>query len=581
LSIGEPGDLRSPAKYLARRFILYMALESPVSEHRPFVRFLIAAMVLCVVIGTGPSALALQPDEILLITNKNSGDSQTLAQLYCQLRNVPADQIVSLDLPADEEMSFETYETGVVGPVRQFLTDHRLKTKIKCLLTFYGVPFRIRAKQNTPAEDLELGELRDVRSAAGDELQKTVERLETLTTSVEPTFSPNPGNSVNNLLARANAAALAVSSKLSAITDAAKRLDVQGQFLKLLEAMGGDTELDNWLKPTPHGESTGKEQENSPRQQLHQDVMDARVEIQKLQAIRWDATARSQLRQFSRAHFGVVGLLRVVEAQISYLTPGDTASATDNELALLWLDYYPRQHWLGNPLNLMFGGRASNVLMVMRLDGPDPATVERMMRTSVQVEKTGLNGVIAIDARGIAPIDDKGNISAYGEFDETLRHLALVLRTKTRLKIVLDDQDIVFPPHFVKNVACYCGWYSVANYIPGCDFNPGAVGYHIASYEMVTLHTASSRWVRGLLIDGVVATLGAVAEPTLAAFPKPDEFFPLLLTGKLTLAEVYWKTNPMTSWMISFIGDPLYTPYKLHPAMAIEDLPPLLRKALQ
>ena len=77
----------------------------------------------------------------------------------------------------------------------------------------------------------------------------------------------------------------------------------------------------------------------------------------------------------------------------------------------------------------------------------------------------------------------------------------------------------------------------------------------------------------------MVATLGAVAEPKLPAFPKPDDFFPLLLTGKLTLAEVYWKTNPMVSWMISFIGDPLYTPYKLHPPMALEDLPPGLRNA--
>ena len=49
--------------------------------------------------------------------------------------------------------------------------------------------------------------------------------------------------------------------------------------------------------------------------------------------------------------------------------------------------------------------------------------------------------------------------------------------------------------------------------------------------------------MRGLLIDGVVGTLGPVAEPYLQSFPTADEFFPLLLTGKLTLAEVYWRTT--------------------------------------
>ena len=71
-----------------------------------------------------------------------------------------------------------------------------------------------------------------------------------------------------------------------------------------------------------------------------------------------------------------------------------------------------------------------------------------------------------------------------------------------------------------------------------------------------------------------------MAEPYLAAMPAPEEFFPLLLTGKLTLAEVYWKTTPMTSWMMSFIGDPLYTPFKANPPMQVQDLPHGLRAAL-
>ena len=110
---------------------------------------------------------------------------------------------------------------------------------------------------------------------------------------------------------------------------------------------------------------------------------------------------------------------------------------------------------------------------------------------------------------------------------------------------------------------------------------PGAVGYHIASYELTSLHDEkSTEWVPNLLNDGVVATLGAVHEPFLSAFPRPDDFFPLLMTGRLTLAEVYWKTAPTVSWRIAMIGDPLYLPFKAKPAMPVEALPERLRGAI-
>ena len=467
------------------------------TRNRRLSQFLFIATAILLVVGAIRPALALTPDEILLITNKNSPDSQNLAQLYCQLRNVPSAQIVALDLPTDEEMSFETYETKVVGPVRRFLTDHQLKSKIKCLLTFYGVPFRIRDKQNTPAEDRELTELKYVRSDTTDELQKAVQSMETVAGGMNPSFAPATGTSIDDILARSRSAIAAIGAKIPAMPDANQRGDILKQLVAFLGTLGGDEEVDSRLGANQRNDPDKSPSERDQWVQLHQRVLDARIRVADLQATRWDADTRRQLRQLSHDRFGLVGLLRVLDAQIDYLTTDQTGSATDNELALLWWDYYHRQGWLENPLNMHFRGRSPLTLMVMRLDGPDPAIVERIMRTSVQVEKTGLEGIIAIDARGIAPIDDKGNLSPFGEFDETLRNLAFLVRTKTNLKIAFDDQDIVFPPHFVKNVACYVGWYSVANYIPGCDFNPGAVGYHIASYELVTLHAPSSRWVRG------------------------------------------------------------------------------------
>ena len=166
----------------------------------PLHRFVVIALVLCVA-ALAPSASAtLQPDEILLITNKNSPDSRELAQMYCRLRGVPAAQMVALDLPNDEEMAFSTYETHVVAPVRQFLEDHQLRTKVKCLLTFYGVPFRIRDKQNTMAEDQELTELRMEQQSITDQIEQTVGHLETQAAGIDPLFRPGEGDSLPALL---------------------------------------------------------------------------------------------------------------------------------------------------------------------------------------------------------------------------------------------------------------------------------------------------------------------------------------------------------------------------------------------
>jgi uncharacterized protein (TIGR03790 family) len=181
---------------------------------------------------------------------------------------------------------------------------------------------------------------------------------------------------------------------------------------------------------------------------------------------------------------------------------------------------------------------------------------------------------------GSAPDGKPDKEGGYRAFDEKLARLAQLVSANTKMPVTFDRRHPVLPPNSIKDVAIYTGWYSVRNYVPSCEFKAGAVGYHIASYEMLSLRTDNEKgWVAGLLNDGIASTLGAVAEPYLSSMPSPDEFFPLLLTGRLTLAEVYWKTTPMTSWMMSFIGDPLYTPFKTNPQLQPEQLPPLLQRA--
>jgi uncharacterized protein (TIGR03790 family) len=527
------------------------------------------------------TAWGLDNTQILLITNKNVPDSGRLADIYAQLRNIPPDHRIDLDLPIGEEMPFDVYEWKVVAPIRQYMTDHNLKGQITCLLTFYGVPFRVASKENSDADKAELAGIMRQRTALQDSAAKTVAGLEQQAAALDPTFKSGTADTPDALMRRAIDAAESISKSVQHLPDQQSQMQQMSQVFQSFEQLGGPAELDARLGSKLRADPNTSPADQAKWTDLHQHVVSDFQRLRDLQGQRWDPDARAKLRDLASSTFGPIGGIRILDGQATYFTTELTGAATDNELALLWWDYYPRTEPLANPLSFKFHGHTPQTLMTMRLDAPTPDIVEKMMRTSVAVEQTGLQGTFAVDARGIQPVDADGKPNGYGEFDEHLRNLALLIRTRTNLKLVFDDQDIVFPPHFVKNTADYVGWYSVNNYIPGCDYVPGAVGYHIASFEMVTLHGPSTGWVHGLLTDGCVATLGPVAEPKLGAFPFPDEFFPLLLTGKLPLAEVYWRTNPMTSWMISCIGDPLYTPYKADPAMKVEDLPAPLQAVFQ
>ena len=73
----------------------------------------------------------------------------------------------------------------------------------------------------------------------------------------------------------------------------------------------------------------------------------------------------------------------------------------------------------------------------------------------------------------------------------------------------------------------------------------------------------TTQWCPAMLSHGITATLGAVAEPYLFAFPEPKEFFAELLDGNC-LVEAYYHTSPVNSWQMVLIGDPLYKPFPRH-----------------
>jgi uncharacterized protein (TIGR03790 family) len=317
------------------------------------------------------------------------------------------------------------------------------------------------------------------------------------------------------------------------------------------------------------------EQQQSQVKKLQEEI--TRLEAEKKKEP--SGAAAQKLAQRQKERDGLQGKLRSLEARRRAAEHAESEACVDSELSLLWWESYELRRWQMNLLYFQVPEKLRKekppVVMVCRLDGPTPAIARRLVDDAVAVEQKGLTGKAYFDARGIKydPTHDSG--TGYGGYDESLREAARLLGEQGKLPVTLDDKPELFAPGSCPDCALYCGWYSLANYVDCCRFVPGAVAYHIASSEAVSLRNANSKlWCPCLLQKGVAATLGPVAEPYTVGFPKPAEFFGFLATGRFCLVECYYRTALFNSWMTVLVGDPLYNPFAKNPRLTLEQVKP-------
>ena len=259
--------------------------------------------------------------------------------------------------------------------------------------------------------------------------------------------------------------------------------------------------------------------------------------------------------------------LKKLERKIFMLDPVNTRASVDSELTLIKVyGDYELQSWMKNPLFIKNNGLYAStippnkVLMVSRIDGPNLKVSKRIIEDAIYAEGKGLKGLVCIDSR-YKKIPEKGNIDFYHIYDKWLKDTGAYLKKKG-FSVKLDKTPKLFGPGSCNNTAIYCGWYSLSHFIDGFTWVKGAIGYHVASGECVSLHGKNDEWCRNLLMDGVSVTLGPVAEPYLQAFPPPQLFFGLLVEKGVSIAEAYILSCPFLSWQMILIGDPLYRPFR-------------------
>jgi uncharacterized protein (TIGR03790 family) len=447
--------------------------------------------------------------------------------------------------------------------LRQFLTDEKLD-HARCVALMYGVPLKV--VQPSPSADVrEMVQM--VRSHRQYHLEQVLDALievgklgrpEGAEAATTATVAFDPSKPARDQIRAMRDTAFA------AFEQAAEALE--GTASPEARAAGEERWRALWNRtfgvlPPPADMLEQPAETAEERQERLALLMRARALLAGEMTV--DAL-REMFEQLAPAR-GAVGVIEISGSLERRVRPDTTwRAAVDSELATLFWPPFPLDRYVANPLHMDEHGDApGRTLMVCRLDGPSEEVVRRMIDLSVAVERNGLVGRAYVDARG------RTGGSPYAVYDQDLTRLAGLLKTHTTIPTVLDEREQLFQPGECPDAALYVGWYSLARYVDAFSFVPGAVGYHIASSEAVSLRRANnSQWCAQLLNHGVVATLGPVEEPYLTAFPRATEFFGLLLTGKYTLVECYYLTTPYVSWMMTLIGDPLYNPFGARPALS-------------
>jgi uncharacterized protein (TIGR03790 family) len=508
-------------------------------------------------------AQEIRPDQVLIIGNRQNPESGRLAHLYALGRKIPPRNIILLDLTDLEEISRPQYNQQIAGPIRQFLHMMKLEQKIKILVTMYGVPLKVSPVQPTLSQRNRAQQIKQNYFDSFTELETTYRELEKMAgiPTTLPTvlagkdrieqFAKDFPLVAGNIQTLYRKIIYAIQHKKD---QAEKERDAE-RFLKLRLVLEGEMGIFMMMQNAPAVHKA----------EALERITGLEKEFYSMLALLPDRRDLDKTYKLAGELGGLFLKLRTIHEDYGRLMQIDSLAAVDSELTLvLWKDPVLAGR-LPNGLNPRFAQNPMTlgkgpILMVSRLDGPTPRIVERMIRDALETEKKGLTGKFYIDARGIKSKD------GYFQYDEDLRNLARQMEELHIMPVVLDDKPEVFKPGTCPNTALYCGWYSLRNYVPAFTFEPGSVGYHIASFEAVSLKDSkNNQWVKRMLENGICATLGPVDEPFLDSFPLPSEFFGLLLTGKYNLAETFFRTNRYNSWRMILIGDPLYNPFASRP----------------
>ena len=537
---------------------------------------LVVLLSLMSLVSVSVARAELLPNQVMIVANGNSRESLEVAEHYAAKRGIPVQQIVKLNLPMDDTISRHGYEQLIVAPLRQAIQAQNLQSRIRVVATVYGVPLRVGAPILTAAEQAIRRDVATKLDAARTrliEVERQARALGSPRADAESKLEIHQGTKIP--AHERNMVFFAQVNRVMQETMRHARQQSPGDrqsyarmesVFRAYQGLAGVDELHQEIPPTGPASNRGEEARRVQQREGLQLLVGA-LELPVRQN-------RAELYRQVEVVYGQYGVFALAALESAVLSDESGDASLDSELSLLWWNRgdYPVTWRHPNPFHHTFAAaqkptlREPPVLMVSRLDAPTAELATKLVDRAIEAETHGLNGTIYLDAQGILA---KEHPDTYTKYDQSLQTLHRFLGEQSTYQSTLENTAARFErPGQAPDVAFYVGWYRLRHYEDAFTFQPGAIGYHMASAEAVSLHQpGETGWCKNALEHGITATLGSVGEPYLDAFPEPLEFTALLMTGQYSLVEAYSLTSRWISWRMVLIGDPLYNPWKQKPAV--------------
>ena len=147
--------------------------------------WLICMMVNLLFVFFPAACWALNPEQLLIVTNRKVPEGNALARYYMERRKVPSQNLIQLSTSKDESLSREDYDREIAAPVRDFLSKNDPEGKrFTCIVLMYGIPLRVGPPKLNADEKRQLADLQERRAdlsnqitASGHEDEKAIKAL--------------------------------------------------------------------------------------------------------------------------------------------------------------------------------------------------------------------------------------------------------------------------------------------------------------------------------------------------------------------------------------------------------------------